>query len=269
MPFMSFQNHPVYYESRGLGPAIVFLHGFMESHKIWESFANSFSNEFQSITFDLPGHGQSDIIAPVHGMELMADCTKSILDHLGVKDCILVGHSMGGYVSLAFADKFPERVKGLVLFHSSALPDSDEGRKNRERTIEFIQQNKTGFILQFIPSLFAPSNAEKYQMEIQMLIESASSMKPQAIIAAQIGMKERPSYLDVLTHIQAPVLFIIGKQDSRISAKDYFSQIFLPSHSEILVLENVGHNGYIEAFPVTSAAIRHFAQRAFELYSAI
>ncbi|HQN98073.1 MAG TPA: alpha/beta fold hydrolase [Bacteroidales bacterium] len=269
MPFVNFQSRPIFYDNRGLGPAIVFLHGLMESHEIWNSFANSFSNEFQSILVDLPGHGQSATIAPVHTMELMADCVKTSLDELHIQECVLVGHSMGGYVSLSFADKFPEYVKGLVLFHSSALPDSEEGRKNRQRTIEFIQQNKLGFILQFIPSLFAAGNTEIYQMEIQMLVKMASAMAPDAIIAAQRGMMERPSYLNVLSKIQAPVLFIIGKQDSRISAESYFSQIFLPSHAETLILENVGHNGHIEAFPITSAVVRHFAQRAFELNSTI
>lgn len=262
--FLTFEGHRVHYFCQGKGPALVLLHGFLESLEIWDSYASALSRDFTVVRIDLPGHGKSDICTEVHTMELMAESVKAVLEHLGVKNFVLAGHSMGGYVSLAFTEKYPHVTKGLVLFHSQAAPDSAEARENRERTINIVKKNRSGFIRQFIPELFDPRNVAQYTPQIENLIRIASEVKDEGIIAALQGMKERKGWLDLLQHLEMPVLFIIGKQDSRIPNNLVMEQAKIPKHSEVLLLENVGHMGFIEASSKTLAALRHFGMRCFE-----
>ncbi len=251
------------YKIAGSGDVVVLLHGFMESSNIWLDFGNELARNFLCIAPDLPGHGKSDMLEEIHTMELMASAVKAILDENQVNRCVMAGHSMGGYVALAFAEKYPELMQGLVLFHSTALADSEEGKRNRERSIEIVRQNKQGFIAQFIPSLFADFNVERYSRQIDLLMMETLQMRAEAIIAAQAGMKERKAYIDLLTRADYPVLFIAGKHDSRIPVDKILAQAVLPPHSEVLLLAQAGHMGYIEAFRETLGALNFFVERAF------
>jgi len=263
--FLTCEGHIIHYSCQGKGPTLVLLHGFLESLEIWDDFASALSRDFKVLLLDLPGHGKSDTIAGVHTMELMAASVKSVLDHLCINSCVIAGHSMGGYVSLAFAEKYPDITKGLVLFHSQAAPDSTEARGNRNRAINIVKKNRSGFIRQFIPELFDQRNIVQFTPQIENLIRIASEVKDEGIIAALEGMKERKGWLDLLDYVEMPLLFIIGKQDSRIPYSQVMAQAGIPSHSEVLLLENVGHLGFIEASSKTMAALRHFGMRCYEL----
>ena len=263
--FIVFEGHRVHYSSQGNGPALVLLHGFLESLEIWDNFAAELSREFKVVRIDLPGHGKSDTVAEVHTMELMAEAVKAVLDHLEISSCLVAGHSMGGYVSLAFVEKYPDCPRGIVLFHSQAAPDSTEARENRNRTIGIVKKNRSGFIRVFIPDLFDQRHVTKHTRQIENLVRMASEVKDEGIIAAIEGMKERKGWLNLLQHIKMPVLFIAGKQDSRIPCKLILEQATIPAHAEVLLLDHVGHMGFIEASSQTLAALRHFALRCFEV----
>jgi pimeloyl-ACP methyl ester carboxylesterase len=254
-----FKGKRISYDSAGNGNAIVLLHGFIESMRIWNDFVSRLSTEFKVISIDLPGHGDSEVIADVHTMPLMAEVVNAVMENAGISRAVIAGHSMGGYVSLAFGELFPEKVDGIILFHSQAAPDSDEAKVNRQRTIKIVEQNRAGFIKQFIPDLFDQRFVSNYQDSVKFLIEEASRMTPSGIIAAIAGMRDRKGGLDFLKVATFPFLFIVGKQDSRIPCKLVIDQAVIPSHAEILILDKVGHMGYIEAPEVTFQAIRHFA----------
>jgi pimeloyl-ACP methyl ester carboxylesterase len=263
--FLQFRGKRISYESAGKGNAIVFLHGFIESSKIWSDFISGLQQEFKVIAIDLPGHGDSEVVADIHSMPLMAEVVNAVMTDAGISKAVIVGHSMGGYVSLAFADLYPGKIAGLVLFHSHAAPDSDESKTNRQRTIKIVEQNRAGFIKQFIPDLFDPRYVNNYQDSVKFLIGEAGRMTPSGIIAAIAGMRDRISGLDILEKSAFPFLFIVGKQDSRIPCKLVLEQASIPMHSEILILEKVGHMGYIESRETTYQAIRHFALKGQEV----
>jgi pimeloyl-ACP methyl ester carboxylesterase len=262
--FLNFEGHKVHYSSQGNGPALVLLHGFLESKEIWDNFAASLARDFTVVCIDLPGHGKSDIAAGVATMELMATITKAVLDHLGISSCVIAGHSMGGYASLAFTAKYPETTRGLVLFHAQAAPDSAQARENRQRTITIVKKNRSAFIRQFFPDLFDQRHVAQFTHQIGILVRIASGVKDEGIIAALEGMKERKGWLGLLTQLEMPVLFIAGKQDSRIPFNLVLEQAAIPAHSEVLLLDNVGHMGFIEASSKTLSALRHFGLRCFE-----
>jgi pimeloyl-ACP methyl ester carboxylesterase len=259
--FIDFRGKKLYYQVSGKGPAIVLLHGFLESGEVWKNFARKLHENFQVILIDLPGHGISDPAGAIITMDDMAEAVCNVLNSTGAKSCVMAGHSMGGYVTLAFAEKFPRRLKGFILFHSHAAADSPETRNGRKRTIALVEKDRKGFIRNFIPGLFDPACVNKYGREIEQLRQLADRTPKEAIIAALEGMKNRPDRQHVLLHSKVPVLFIIGKNDTRIPMEDIIPQTLLPGHSEVLLLDQVGHMGFIEAPAKTYGALKAFAQR--------
>jgi pimeloyl-ACP methyl ester carboxylesterase len=256
-------NQKLYFKVSGNGPVIVLLHGFLESGEVWKKFARRLGKSFKVITIDLPGHGLSENPGPVNSMDMMAEGVHAVLKSLDISSCLMVGHSMGGYVTLAFAEKYPRLLSGFVLFHSQAAADSAETRIVRERTIALVQKDHQGFIKNFIPDLFDPANVKKFGKEIENLKNLARLTHREGIIAALEGMKNRPDRLHVLAQAKVPVMFIIGKNDGRIPMEVIVPQTLLPEHSEMLLLEHVGHMGFIEASGKTFAAVKGFAGRVY------
>jgi len=252
-----------YRRSVGTKRPLVLLHGFMEDQTIWNPFFEAFGKDRCVITIDLPGHGQTPQFAEinsvegfaVHTMSLMAESVKTVLDTENIEKATIIGHSMGGYVTLEFAHLFPERTTQFGLFHSQAAAETEQGKINRNRAIEALKQNKKNFITQLIPDLFAPENVEKFQNEIQNLIEIAQTMSVENIIAATLGMRDRNCRLDTLKNAKTPVIFIQGKQDKRFPDEMIFSQIQLCNQAEVLYL-NCGHMGFLECKQETIEFLR-------------
>ncbi len=236
-----FKNKKIHARIEGEGKPLVLLHGFMETLEIWKNFSTALSNGFKVVTIDLPGHGESEMIEFVHSMTLMADAVNTVLVDLNIEDCVMIGHSMGGYVALEFADKFKQKLKGLGLFHSHPLEDSEDIKLNRERMIDTVRNDHFGFIMQFIPALFSRKNVEVFSAEINQLQNKASNMSSEAIIAAIAGMKMRKDFALRLKELDIPFLAILGKDDVRIPMETMLPYFSFPSKSCIFVLDKVGH----------------------------
>jgi len=219
------------------------------------------AKNYQVICVDMPGFGKSECVAETHTMELMADVVKQVLDAETVKSCVYVGHSMGGYIGAAFAEKYPDMLSGLVFFHSHAAADSEEVKNNRLKTIELVKKDALRFVVSFIPLLFAEENMERFQPEIANLQKTARHIEAEAVVAALAGMRERIDQRELLKTLDFPVMFVVGKQDSRISMENILSQIQLPKHAEALILDGVGHMGFIEAEQITLQVLEGFVKR--------
>jgi pimeloyl-ACP methyl ester carboxylesterase len=256
-----FQHKNIHYRDEGSGDVLVLLHGFLETLNMWNDFYDEIGNKMRIISIDFPGHGLSKQVSDTHSMSLMADIVKHVLDLCKVERCVLSGHSMGGYVSMQFAESYPEMLQGLCLFHSHAQADSEEQKLNRDRVIEIIEQNHHRFIHTFIPNLFAENNKEKYLLTIEQLQEQAKKISAESIAAAAKGMKERKSQLETLATAKFPILFIIGKLDPRTPLNIMLVQIAMPKHSEALILDDCGHMGHIEEKEKTIKALWHFAEK--------
>lgn len=260
---IQYNNTTIAFSETGTGPTLVLLHGFLETKAIWQDFCQRLEKQLHLITIDLPGHGESGNLNETHSMDLMAQCVQAVLEHLKVSECVMAGHSMGGYVSLAYARLYPHMLKGLILFHSHASADTEEAKLQRLRTINIVKVNRQNFIQQFIPALFAPAQVKKNHELIQLLKATAAHMEPSSIVAALNGMRERNSGLDYLVNAKIPIGFIIGKEDPRIPLQKIVAQTLLPAHAEILILDQVGHMGYAEAPEKTNPFVRDFVLRAF------
>ncbi len=261
--YFDFQGKKIFYRTAGKGKTLLLLHGFLENQNIWNHYREMLSKDFKVITLDLPGHGQSEMLGETHSMEQMAQVAMHLLELLQINEFVVVGHSMGGYVSLALADMFPQSCKGFGLFHSHALADSTEAKINRGRAINVVRENHKDFISGFIPDLFALKNQEIYQKEIKALQEESRLMEKEGIIAALAGMRRRTDKMRLLKNTNVPVLFIIGKKDPRTPLDMMYNQISAAQHSEVLILENVAHMGFIEAREVCLNFIHDFVKHCY------
>ena len=264
LKYTEFRRTKIRFSDKGKGRAVILIHGFLESLDIWEEFSERLSKKFRVITIDLPGHGETSCIGYVHTMELMAQCVKAVMNHLQLRRYLLVGHSMGGYVSLAFAELFTDNVSGLCLFHSTALPDSPEKKIDRSRAIEAVKKNHKQFINELIAKLFAPDNINRLENEISKVKLIASGTSKQGIVNALEGMKERQGRETVLKNSFYPVLFIVGKKDAVIPWKSMVPQIQSCKYPSNLMLEEAGHMGFYEEKERTLSALSRFAKKAFK-----
>jgi pimeloyl-ACP methyl ester carboxylesterase len=208
-----FKNTSISYSDTGKGTAIVMLHGFLENQKMWDNYAEIFSKKNRVITIDLLGHGETECMGYVHSMEDNADAVHAVLAELRIRKVILVGHSMGGYVALAFAELYPENVKGLVLLNSTAKADSAERKLNRSRAVKAVKQSYIGFVSLAIANLFSENNRERLVEEIENTKKEALRTPLRAIVASLEGMKIRADR-EVLLHLSPyPKMLILGKKD--------------------------------------------------------
>ncbi|OKL38947.1 alpha/beta fold hydrolase [Pontibacter flavimaris] len=253
------------YTDHGSGDTLVFLHGFCESKEVWAEFTKPLQHKFRIIALDLPGFGENTQNISNYSMESMANYVKHKLEELGVSRCILVGHSMGGYASMAFAEKYGGMLQGLCLFHSSALPDTDEKQEQRDKSIEFVERNGViSFINPFIEPLFFKGNRERLQQEIEMMKEIGRATPQESVTGALAAMRDRPDRSDVLRKAPFPVLFIFGKEDGAVPMEKALEQCHLPGNSIVYFLEKTGHMGMFERPYETRKAVETFAKTIFE-----
>ena len=242
---------------------LVLLHGYLQSLDVWSTYVISYMNHLRVITIDLPGHGYTNTFCDVHTMDFMARVVKSVLAEAGVNRCVMVGHSMGGYVALAFADLYPHHLRGLGLINSHALADTQEAIERRLDVCEQVVKNRASHIVGFIPPLFDPSKRVALAQEIKDLQDQCLETKEESIIAAQCGMASRPSRTHVLQELEVPILFVIGKNDPRIPAELALSQAMLAQHAEILLLDNVAHMAHLEEREYVKPRLRSFVQTCY------
>ena len=247
-----------------LHPTILFLHGFAESREIWTDFTREFPAGYRLLTLNLLGHGTNVHDVRDYSMEAQARYVADQLRQKGVEKTLLVCHSMGGYVALAFAERYPEKVAGLVLFHSTALPDSDEKKANRDKNMDFVRRHGVEkFMESFIRPLFAPANREQMREQQEFLEEIGCSTPEATVLGALEAMRNRPDRTKVLKEAEFPVLFIGGKDDVAVTVKSLLPQLALPTESHALLLSDVGHLGYFEKPELTRQAVVDFAGRIY------
>jgi pimeloyl-ACP methyl ester carboxylesterase len=244
---LDFKNTKIRYYDSGKGSPVVLLHGYLESLNIWDDFARSLSDKFRVITVDLPGQGKSLIDGEISTMELMAECVNAVLLHLRINSAAIIGHSMGGYATLAMVEMYPEKVSAFGLFHSISWEDTDEKKKNRDREIDLIRHGKQDILFNTnIPKSFANDNLEKFKNEILEAKKIASQASPQGIIAVLEGMKERKNRTYLIEQTNKPVLFVVGKKDNYIPPERLLELASKAKNKYVVVLENSGHMGFIE-----------------------
>ncbi len=241
-----FRDKKIHYKVYGNGKPVLLLHGFAEDGNVWQLQADFLQGRFRVIVPDIPGSGQSQFIAGAN-IDTYAEAIKEIFDAEQLKDVSLIGHSMGGYITLAFAEKYPGYLNGFGLFHSTAFADTDEKKQVRKKAIEFIRE-KGGytFLKTSTPGLFTQQYRDEHAEKINALIESAKNFTDEALIQYYEAMMARPDRTHVLKNFNKPVLFIIGGQDTAVPFDSSMKQCHLPSISHVHILRQSAHMGLWE-----------------------
>jgi pimeloyl-ACP methyl ester carboxylesterase len=249
---------------QGKGPVLVFIHGFCEDQTLWKDYAAKLSLTHHVLCLDLPGFGHSEPeFAEAVSMEYYARRVHELLEATipAEEKVIMIGHSLGGYVSLAFAELYPERLKGLGLFHSMAFADSEEKRQSRDKVAAYIQEKGVAaFTDNFIEPLFYLGNRKRLEKAIEQLKTCAARSSKEGVVAATIGMKERMDRTEVLKNIAVPVLFIVGKNDTSIPFDKSIEQSTMPAEALLYALDKVGHMGMLEEKEKCLKIITSFAR---------
>ena len=253
------------YKSVGHGKPLIFLHGYLESMDIWEEYTALLSDKFKVIAIDLLGHGGTECISDTHEMTDMADAIYYVLNSLGIKNPIMIGHSMGGYVTLAFEKKYPKINKAFVLFHSTAIPDTTQKMINRNREIDLVKQGKKQLICNTnIPLMYAESNRVEFADKIIFSKNICNNTSDRGVIAALKGMKNRKNNIELLETINKKVLFILGKNDELITFDSVIEQTKISSNIETLILNNSGHMGFFEEKDIAFNGLFNFINNNFD-----
>ncbi|MGN6533641.1 MAG: alpha/beta fold hydrolase [Ginsengibacter sp.] len=261
-----FENKKIFYRVEGKGRPVLLLHGFAEDGNIWNNQINALKENNLLIIPDLPGSGRSEMLDGTRTLEDYAEVIKAIADDAifkntseNKKEFCLVGHSMGGYITLAFAEKYPHLLNSFGLFHSSAFADTEEKKATRRKGISFIQKNGTeAFLKTSIPNLFSEKTKNVKPELITQLFEIAKSISTNALIQYYEAMMVRPDRSSVLKSFAKPVLFIIGKEDTAVPLHDSLSQCHIPAISSVNILSHSAHMGMWEEKELADSILKSF-----------
>jgi pimeloyl-ACP methyl ester carboxylesterase len=241
---LNFKNANVFYTDEGKGTAVVLIHGFLENSTMWDTLKPELVKKNRIITIDLLGHGKSDCLGYVHSMELFAETINAVLKVLKIRKYILVGHSLGGYISLALAKMNTTKIKGLCLLNSTSYEDSEERKKLRTRANKMVQNNFENMVKLSVSNLFNQANLSILKNEINTVKNEALKTSLQGYIAAQEGMKLRPNTNAVLSENNFKKLIIIGKKDPVLDFETSLKEA-AKTNSEIVIFPD-GHMSHIE-----------------------
>ena len=266
--YIAFHNTNVFYKTIGTGLPVVLIHGFAEDSNIWENQVEFLKDRFLLILPDLPGSGRSSFINNDNiGIAGYAEVIRQILLAEQIEQCIMIGHSMGGYITLAYAEKYPESLLSFGLFHSSAYADDEIKVETRKKAIEFIKKNGSGaFLKTSIPGLFySPLSVRPLEVarhlvvrQVDSLIEKGKSFSPEALIQYYKAMIARPDRTRILRKTALPVLLIMGEHDKAVPFKHSLEQSHIPYRSYIHVLRKSAHMGMLEEPGISNEILANF-----------
>ena len=235
---------------------VVLLHGYLESMIVWDEFVDLLKDKVRVVTLDLPGHGISNVIGEVHTMEYLAKCVGDAMAALGIERYSMVGHSMGGYVSLAMLDDYRDHLDNIILLSSTTSADSQEKCDRRRREIELIKAGKKNTLARLVPHAgFAPENVKRLQDYIEDISELILMTEDEGVIAILGGMIERQSRGDMLRESGIPHLFIFGRHDYYIPEEVAEEMIAEDPTARVVWLEHSGHMGFMEEPELCANAI--------------
>ncbi len=241
---LDYKGIPIAFSEKGSGAPFILLHGFLENKTMWQPFIPILSKTYRVITIDLLGHGNTGCLGYVHTMDTMADAVLAVINHLKIKHAHVIGHSMGGYVALALAEKQPKAINSLCLMNSTCRADTKDKKINRDRAIQAVKQNHKTFIRLSINNLFMPKNRNLFTSEIEQVINEAMKTPLQGIIAALEGMKIRPDRFLVFKDAAFKKFMIIGKNDPVLDSNSLLQQA-LEAKASYTIFQD-GHMSHIE-----------------------
>lgn len=255
MEFKSASGLKCSFDKRGAGEKVLLVHGFCEDGFIWQETAGRLVSKYELIIPDLPGFGASAIPPDGFTMKDYAAWLNELVDELWDEPCWFIGHSMGGYIGLAYADFFQDKLKGLALVNSHVFADNKEKKAARVKFIEFLKQHGPEPVLkELYQNLFTPEYLNQHPERLATLMDRARNFRADGIIRAAEAMMQRPNRLELWSKLELPCLVLAGKQDPLIPESRSIEQASKGNEVMIEIINDMGHMGPIEQ-PETVAEI--------------
>ncbi|MBM6617560.1 alpha/beta fold hydrolase [Bacillus suaedaesalsae] len=259
---MKINDLTISYIDEGSGDTVVLIHGFCGSAGYFEKIIPELSEHYRVIAPSLRGHGKSSAVCDPYTIEDMASDVYQLLKQLELEKVTMVGHSLGGYVTLAFAEQYPDMLNGYSLLHSTAFPDSEEAKEGRNKNIELICENGIEPLINaLIPKLFAPKHVKTLEDEVEHVREIGMNTSVTGAKGALKAMRDRMDRNEVLKNSKVPILLIAGEDDQIIPSEKVFSQStpFIRTKT----IKDAGHMGMLEAQEEVIATIEEFLNVTF------
>lgn len=239
------------YDRRGTGTPLVLIHGFPLDHTCWDALIPQLEKDADLILPDLRGMGQSGTSQEVYGMAELAADIAGLLDALKIQKAVVAGHSMGGYVALAFARAYPQRLSGLGLVSSQALADAPERKAGRYSTAEQVAAQGVSVVADAMaPKLTA--NLEQVPIIRELILRQPAA----GVIGSLKAMAERPDSTDLLAALKVPVAIVVGQADALIPPDRSREMKALVPGAVLTELPGVGHSPMLEAPLETAQALK-------------
>jgi pimeloyl-ACP methyl ester carboxylesterase len=241
-----FRNTKLSYYTFGSGKPLLLMHGFAEDHSIWQHQIEHLSKNYLVIAPDLFGAGNSEYLNDENvSIESYAQAIKEIIKAEKIDRFIMIGHSMGGYISLAYLRLYPDDLAGIGFVHSTIFADDDQKVETRKKSIAFIKSHGgAAFLKTSIPGLYF--DVKKFEKDINSQIEKSLQIKDQCLIQYYKAMLERPDGSDLIKKTNIPILLIAGKHDQAVTFSQSLKQFHLGKITYLKVLQNSAHMGMIE-----------------------
>jgi pimeloyl-ACP methyl ester carboxylesterase len=245
------------FSQKGSGQPLILIHGFCESKEMWKTFSDQLSTSFQVFCPDLPGFGESPINQTQISLEETAVILHEWMEENQIQNPIIIGHSLGGYVTLALAELMGSQLKAIGLFHSTAFPDDEEKKKTRNKTIDFVKKHGVDkFIDSFVPPLFSEQHRTEQADKIKELIELGKRSSKKGLLAFIAAMRDRKDRFEVWKTFQGPKLMIAGELDPAVKIES--SRLHQPFATHYHELKGVGHMGMFEETETTLGMVQKF-----------
>ncbi len=260
-----YKSTEIFYQDIGHGKPVLLLHGFGEDSRVWKHQIAFLQPHCRLIVPDLPGSGKTvDNGQPLiaSSIDEMAEAMFDLMEFVTGKPFTVLGHSMGGYITLAIAEKNADKLNGFGLVHSTASADNEEKKATRRKGIGFIEKNGAHAFLQTAtPGLFTENYKNEHPDKVEALVEEGKNFTPQALVAYYEAMIARPDRTAILKSSFVPVLFILGKEDKAVPMDATLPQVHLPNVSYVHILENSAHMGMWEETGLMNQYLLEFIQQ--------
>lgn len=262
---LEYKGRQVVYSVSGAGTPVMLVHGFAEDANVWRYQLAFLQQHCQLITPHLPGSGLSDYNEALQSIDDFAHCLHAILQQEGITKCVMLGHSMGGYITLAFAEKYGESLSSFGFVHSTAFADSEEKKQSRLKGIRMMEEyGGYAFIKSTTPNLFSAEYKQRNGGDVESLIEEGRNFSTDALQQYYRAMMERPDRTAILNNSRVPVLFIAGTEDVAAPLNDILKQVHMPLIAFIHVLQQTGHMGMWEATDEVNKYVLDFIKNTGE-----
>lgn len=247
------------YREQGSGPTVILLHGFPMNLHVWDDLAEKLSDSFHVVTADLPGFGKSPGLPEGFTLEDVARTLFRWISEKHFSKPVIVGHSLGGYVTLALAEQKPDSLAGMCLFHSTALADSEEKKQSRTKVLEFIdKQGVEAFTSNFISQLYADPQHSSITRVKNIAVQSSR----RTVEGYTIAMRDRKDRTELLKRFSRPILLLAGEKDAGIPVETIRRQAALNPLAEAIILPEVAHMGMFESERTCLKQLQKFIQKS-------